>query len=33
MQHSVNQIADNQERLSIMRKDRNQFNAADTKKE
>ena len=27
MQHSVKQIADNYEKLSIMRKDRNQFNA------
>lgn len=28
MQHSVKQIADNQEKLSIMRNDSNQFNAA-----
>ena len=27
MQHSIKQIADNYEKLSIMRKDRNQFNA------
>ena len=32
MQHSVKQIADNYEKLSIMRKDRNQFNTGDTTK-